>query len=194
MKNIYLIRHCKYKNLHHVLAGRLPFPLSKEGIKQAERIKDYFQNKNIEKIYSSNVLRCQETSEIISNGKIPIEYDVRLLETFSAYQGYSFQDKKADWKLFYNKEEKLGGESMNDVQKRIVDFFFNLLSQKENRVIISAHADLFYSLIYFLCHFPLLSISSYMKNYNEQAQSQGAIREINWQDEDNWKIIPVKEF
>ena len=85
---IYLVRHCEYENPRGILPGRLPLELSSTGLKQAHAMKEFFLDKQIELIYSSAVVRCKQTSQIISDNKIPINYDKRLLEIFSAYQGY----------------------------------------------------------------------------------------------------------
>lgn len=94
MTKLYLVRHCQYANPKGILPGRLPVELSEEGLREAVRLRLFFKDKHINKIYSSAVRRCQQTSEQISSGAIPIEYDQRLLETFSAYQGFWVEDWK----------------------------------------------------------------------------------------------------
>src|SRR5260221_3612882 len=100
-RTIYLVRHAMYSNPQNVVAGRLPLSLSEEGRAQAEKLNTYFADKNISKIYSSAVQRCKETSEIIVNGQIPLAFDRRILEGFSAAQGLSLDERKQDWKVFY---------------------------------------------------------------------------------------------
>ena len=85
---IYLLRHCEYEAIPPILPGRLPVQLSLRGIERAKRLSRFFKSKNIKKLYSSAVLRCKQTAEIISDGIIPVTYDKDLLETLSAYQGY----------------------------------------------------------------------------------------------------------
>ena len=134
------------------MPGRLPVPLSKNGRLQAQRLKEYFSDKPIEKIYSSAVLRCKQTSEMIAEGRVPIEYDVRLLEILSAYQGY-WEEK---WELFFCQIETFGGETNLDAQKRVVDFFTktNFIPGKE--YILCSHADPLYFLYLHLAKKPLL--------------------------------------
>src|SRR3989344_1533402 len=138
MITFYLVRHASYTEKHNLLPGRLPVELSEEGIKEAEKLQNYFEGKIIEKIYSSEVLRCKQTSEIISNGKIPIEYDKRLLEALGAYQG--FWDPDA-WDQFWGNRHKLGGESRKNVSDRAIDFFKNTNFEEGKNYIISSHMD-----------------------------------------------------
>lgn len=122
MSSIYLLRHCDYSNPRNILPGRLPLELSEKGKEQAEKLKNHFIDKHIGKIYSSAVLRCKQTSEIIAAGSIPIIFDQRILETFSAYQGYWEENwHGTGWHLFSHKKE-LGGEGLVDLQKRMQIF------------------------------------------------------------------------
>src|SRR3989344_3439211 len=91
MKTVYLIRHATFSNPSSIVAGRLPLPLSEEGIAQASKLAAYLAEIPLGVIYSSQVLRCQQTAEIIqqtNSNEPPVIFDKRLLETQSAYQGY----------------------------------------------------------------------------------------------------------
>jgi broad specificity phosphatase PhoE len=150
MSNIYLLRHCDYENPRKILPGRLPVELSESGKKRANQLKDIFKDKNISKIYSSEVLRCKQTAEIVAGGQIPVIFDKRLLETLSAYQGYWVQD----WDHFFGHEKAFGGESIIEVRDRAVDFYKTIkktLKPDEN-IIICSHGD------------PLQTLYAYLKN------------------------------
>lgn len=101
MNSIYLLRHCAYSNPLNILPGRLPVELSQEGRENALRLKEYFADKNIKQIYSSAVKRCKQTAEIIADHNIPLTFDQRLLETFSAYQGYWESNANNTWDHFF---------------------------------------------------------------------------------------------
>lgn len=147
---MYLVRHCDYSNPLKILVGRLPVELSEQGTQHAHALHSYFADKNIQKIYSSAVRRCQQTSEIISNTTIPIEYDQRLLETFSAYQGYwggVTESGDLDWTDFFVHRNELGGEGAMDIQKRMVSFYTDQLSKTdEETILICSHGDPLYLL------------------------------------------------
>lgn len=148
---VYLLRHTEYDNPRHILPGRLPVELSAKGVTQAEKLRDYFADKNIAKIFSSAILRCKQTSEIISNGKIPIEYDRRLLEVLCAYQGYWVENTD----LYYTMRPTLGGELNIDVQKRMIDFWGQINFEEKKNYLISSHGDPIYFLYQYFCNFEL---------------------------------------
>src|SRR3989338_7931211 len=149
MKLVYFIRHCKYYNPNNIIPGRLPVELSQEGIEQANKLKQYFINKNIEKIYSSKVYRCQQTIEIIADGKINIEYDQRLLELLSATQGSLMitDIKKLAEHVYKN---NLGGETLGDIQSRMISCYQDIVEKKEKNIIVCSHGDPLYLLYLYL--------------------------------------------
>ncbi len=75
MKNIYLVRHgeTEFKYKKAFCLGRIDLHLNTEGVKQAEMLHKYFSDKNIEKVFSSSLIRCVETAEIICDKNIIIE-------------------------------------------------------------------------------------------------------------------------
>jgi broad specificity phosphatase PhoE len=139
MTTIYLVRHAKYANPTKILPGRLPVILSEDGVAQAHILHQYFADKNIAQIYSSPVLRCKQTAEIIAGSIIPIEYDVRLAETLCANQGANEVD---NWrKQLYGDALELGGESQIDVQNRMAEFWKTADFQDGKSYIICSHGD-----------------------------------------------------
>ncbi len=158
-QTIYLLRHCDYANPRNILPGRLPVPLSPKGINQAERLQTFFADKSISTIYSSAVERCRQTSEIISNQTIPIVYDKRLLETFSAYQGYWGENQHEDGYHFYSHIAELGGETLSDLQNRMSNFWDEKLSHITGNVIICSHGDPLQVLYAHIHDLPLVSDS-----------------------------------
>jgi broad specificity phosphatase PhoE len=143
---VYLLRHAEYDNPRHILPGRLPVELSKKGLAQVKKLHDYFVDKKITKIFSSAVLRCRQTSEIISSKKIPIEFDKRLVEVLCAYQGYWVENSN----LYYWMRESLGGELNIDVQNRMVDFWKSANFEDGKNYIVSSHGDGLYFLHQYL--------------------------------------------
>lgn len=153
MSTIYLVRHCQYENPRDILPGRLPVELSQEGLKEANLLKDFFKEKNIATIFSSGVLRCKQTAQIISDNAIPIKYDQRLLETFFAYQGFWRNDPQE----CYVHVEELGGESRADVLARMKKFWESLEFDSKENYLICSHGDPLYFLYQFLSGSPLLT-------------------------------------
>ncbi len=197
MKAIYLVRHCDYSNPRNILVGRLPVELSPTGLKHAERLANYFSDKKIETIYSSAVKRCQQTSEIISNKTIPIRNDQRLLETFSAYQGYwggfNKTTQELDWTKFFDHREVLGGESAHDIQARVVSFFTEILTQPAETILICSHGDPLYLLyLHLIGKKDVSDVAIYgeLPDY----QPKGSIRKISCKKNNTFEISPIVEL
>lgn len=142
MSTIYLVRHAQYENPRDILVGRLPVPLSEVGKAEAQTLASFFSDKNVEVIFSSPVARCLETSQIISGGKITITPDLRLAETFSPYQGFW----ELDWNHFYSHYDDLGGESPQDILKRVMDFWHDVTAKPFQNVVVCSHGDPLYML------------------------------------------------
>ncbi len=155
--------------------------LSAEGLKQAERLKTFFSKKKIGKIYSSAVLRTKQTSEIISSGNIPIIYDQRLLETFSAYQGYWEENRTpTGWHCFSHKDE-LGGEGLEDIQKRMVSFWSEITKNLSENIIICSHGDPLQTLYSYIHDIPLLD-DNHLESDAAGWLEKGEHLEIVWKD------------
>ncbi len=175
--NIYFVRHCEYVDPDKLIPGRLPVPLSDLGKQHAQKLADFFQDKDISKIYSSAVLRCQQTSEIISHGQTPIVYDIRLLEVFTAYQGYTFKDG-VDFDHFYGHLKELGGESYKDVQERMVSFFEDVKNEGNNILVVS-HGDPLYTLYLYLSKKPLGTEDHLIATkQSEEYPEKGSVRQL----------------
>jgi len=181
---IYLVRHADYSNPRKIMPGRLPVELSKNGILQAKKLKVFFSDKKIDKIYSSAVLRCKQTSEIISDSKIAIEYNKDLLESFSAYQGYW----EIEWSHFFSHTQELGGETNQDIQNRMINFYKKLDLKSKKNYIICSHGDPLYFLYQFLDNQTLLPQDLFVSFDNYQ--SKGSIRKIEVLKNGNVKIYP----
>lgn len=110
----------------------------------------------------------------MSGGLIDIEYDMRLAETLTAAQG---DDHKGEWiKPFYGQVSKLGGESMLDVQARMVDFWKSLEFASGQDYTICSHGDPLHLLYRYLVRDNrLLSADD---EQDETYQSKGSIRPL----------------
>lgn len=141
MSSIYLLRHCEYENPRNILPGRLPLDLSETGKTRAGELAQTFKDKKISRIYSSAVERCKQTAEIVSQGKIPVTFDQRILETLSAYQGYWGENKTKDGFNFFSHRSELGGEGLADIQVRMDSFWKDTTKDLQENIIICSHGD-----------------------------------------------------
>lgn len=188
MSTIYLVRHGAYDNPHNITPGRLPVELSDEGREQLAKVRDFFADKNITTIYSSPVLRCKQSAEIISNGTIPVTYDVRLAETLTVAQGAPF---RGVWiRPFYENVDTLGGESPKDVQNRMVDFWNSLDFASGKNYVICSHGDPLHLFHQYLLHDPNL-FDDLDRNDYPNYLPKGGIRPIIATSNTEYTVQPV---
>jgi alpha-ribazole phosphatase len=176
VKTFYLVRHAQYANPRKILVGRLPVVLSDEGVKEAEKLADFFADKKITQIYSSPVVRCKQTSEIIANREIPLTCDIRIAETLSAYQGYW----EYDWAHFYERTKNLGGEMPQDVQNRTIKFWEDIKDEKKDSVIICSHGDPLYLLYAHLAKIATPNIKEIYEIRDDKYQPKASVRKVTY--------------
>ncbi len=151
MRNIYLVRHgeTEYEDKKSFCLGRINLHLSTEGVKQAETLHKYFSDKNIEKVFSSSLLRCVETAEIISDKDIIIESALQEINV-GEWDGMSFEEIKRRYPGQYEARGRdfenyvpPKGESFLECLNRGKKAFYQIFefSKKENIVVV-AHAGI----------------------------------------------------
>jgi broad specificity phosphatase PhoE len=178
MRIIYLVRHGTYDNPKNILTGRLPLPLNEEGKQQAKKLQEYFKDKEIAKIYSSAVMRCKQTTEIIAGTTVPIVYDKRILESFSAYQGMWYEGKPS-WKDFFQHRDELGGEGYIEIQSRMMDFFNKVVLTETGNLIICSHSDPLWCLYLGILNRPLTDeLEELGENGNPEYLQKGSIQPV----------------
>ncbi|MGB6464012.1 MAG: histidine phosphatase family protein [Nitrosotalea sp.] len=126
------LRHGQAKNnVEQILAGRTTgYPLTDQGIKQAEKIADFLKPFNISAIYSSPIERAEQTTSIVAK-KLGLGYsiDERLTEIdMGSLSGMTFDDMFAKhgniFLKFYEGHpiiEKNGIEPFASIKKRVLD-------------------------------------------------------------------------
>lgn len=143
---VYLVRHAEVENPNHIIYGRLPrFDLSKRGLTQAYKLRDYFSDKNIAVVYASPLLRTRKTAKILSGGKFPIKYSRHFLEVnYKKWEGLRAQDRpNEELEAYIKNPDSLNlGETMKQLQKRVVRGIENAVKKyKGKEIVIVSHAD-----------------------------------------------------
>jgi len=108
-------------------------------------------------MYSSDLLKCKQTSEILNKKlNLQIEYDPRLRERyFGSLAGKRFSEIDSTGQM----EEKdknqqydyrpYGGESVEDVKKRVFAFIKDLQNNsKDKKILVVTHAGIIRLLYY----------------------------------------------
>jgi alpha-ribazole phosphatase len=159
MARILLIRHGKTK-LHRDdrFWGKTDVPLSGIGIKQASQISKRLAEENISAVYSSALSRARFTAEIIAAPhKAAVKSLAELNEcNFGFIEGLTF---KEIYRLYPDIAEGLknrsaiafpGGESLDDLNKRVEPFLKRLSRYKpEETIAIVGHGG---PLRLLICH------------------------------------------
>jgi probable phosphoglycerate mutase len=142
MNYILFIRHGESEsNVRHVIShDPETFPLTEKGVEQSKLVGNGLKSLNLDAIYSSPILRCRQTAQIIAeNVKCPLVYDERITERYFG----NFNNRKIellDWKTFLIDEaSKNSVEGWDEIYFRVK----NLVEEVKNKnVIIVSHYDI----------------------------------------------------
>lgn len=149
---IFVIRHGLTElNKQKKVNGEIDEPLAPEGIQQAQEV-TLLIPKTVKQIYSSPMLRAEQTAEIISSKlNIPISFINELTEVKmgSALAGKSWEEMEGGLEL---KEKHrsvnfdytpFGGESVQDVKQRLISFLKGVkVKHKDEEVLIITHGGI----------------------------------------------------
>ncbi len=121
MTSIYLVRHGQTAwNKEEIFRGRTDIPLDETGLKQAERVGQYFKEMEIHGIYSSSLSRAWQTAEKVVQ---PLQGILDM--SFGNWEGRPHQEiRESDSKTYRQWVETPhlvrlpGGESLDDVRVR----------------------------------------------------------------------------
>ncbi len=159
MAKLILLRHLKSQwNKENRFAGWTDIPLSEEGIKSAKETAKNLADFQIDKVYTSPLIRNKETVSLILGNldkkDLPVVIDKALDErNYGELQGLNKEDAKIK---FGSKQVRLwrrswdiappGGESLKDVYKRAVSFFKKYiekdLKEGKNVLVVASHNSL----------------------------------------------------
>jgi len=142
--DIVFVRHGKTSlNDQGCFIGNIDCDISEEGLKQAEKVKDFLGKISFDGVYVSPLKRAVQTADVLSKKYI---LDDRLREmNFGLFEGLSYKeieqmypDYLRAWNADYQKYRIPGGESLEDVFDRVEDFINDIISRHE-RVLVVTH-------------------------------------------------------
>lgn len=175
---IYLFRHgVTSDNAEGVFSGWRDVGLNSKGFRDAKIVSLRLKNKKIDLAFQSPLIRSKQTlKEVLKrHQKVPIITDDRIIErNYGLLQGKThlqivekYGYKKYDgWHRGYDIRPPKG-ESIKDVEKRVISFIRDLLKimkEKKANVAISAHGN---SMRAFRKYFEKLSVKEMCKIYND---------------------------
>ena len=141
---LYLLRHGQTEgNAKMVIQGWTPTPLTAQGKKQAERLRDLLADVRFDRIFSSDIYRTRQTGDIVFPERyVPFEYDARLREVNNtALAGIPSADLRKKYGNKYRNAtrhlsfEEFDGESAEELMVRTKDFLDDLAKDKKSALV-----------------------------------------------------------
>ena len=160
MTRVYFLRHGQsIGNLEHRFLGHTDLDITPLGYKQAELVKEFFKNINIDVIYSSDLMRACNTVKPTADFKgLPIIKNKNLREILAGdweNQDISdlwenFGDTFSVWKTDIGNAVCPNGETVAELQKRILCEVNKIVSENKGKdILIATHAT---PIRVMLCH------------------------------------------
>lgn len=152
---LYVLRHGETEgNVQGIMSGHRESYLTENGREEARKVRDLIQDKHIDMIIASPLIRTKETAEIVSNGSIPIIYDDRLK---SRNHG-EFAGMKRDsvnlkdyWNYKINKQYEKA-ESARDIYHRAEDILKDIKKEYSNKTVLLVTHSGICRMIYYYFH------------------------------------------
>ncbi|PHK48547.1 histidine phosphatase family protein [Staphylococcus edaphicus] len=156
---IYLIRHGESQSNYdkkqgiNYFCGQLDVSLTERGTNAAQLLQTDFENKSIDHIYISDLLRTRQTYNAIFDKFIPVSVTSLLRErSLGLFEGKMIKEVEEDpkYKHFFENENYADfrhsftqkapeGESYADVLQRVRQFFENEVDDSFSSIAIVAH-------------------------------------------------------
>lgn len=174
MAKIFIFRHGQTAdNLEHEFSGWHQVGLNQTGIEEAKGIGEKLKNEKVTKTYQSDLIRSHETLQFVLDGfhqGFEIITDPRIKER--DYGNLTMLNKdeieKKDpvhFKLWHRSYDvpPPGGESIKDVEKRVLDFLKDNVPtwKKDDVIFISAHGNSIRPMRRFFEHISIEEMCSY---------------------------------
>lgn len=169
MTVFYLVRHAAHDLIGRVLAGRkVDIGLNAEGRRQAETIAQQLAGTSVRQVISTPRLRARQTAEPIAAAHgLSIGIAPQIDEHDAGHwEGQEFETLKRDpqWRHWNEQRAQTrppDGESMRELQTRVVSYLDRLTEQYSNEaVVLVSHAEPIRAL---LLHERGIPLSDWMK-------------------------------
>jgi len=150
--NLYLIRHGQSEgNFRRIFLGHTDLDLTQLGYSQADCVAKYFDEILVDAIYSSDLIRAQNTVIPLSKNKgLKVTTTKNLREIYAGLwegQNYQFIEEKTpnEWKGWQRADsENMGpaqGETVKQLLDRVYSELYKIASENEGKtVVVALHA------------------------------------------------------
>jgi probable phosphoglycerate mutase len=159
---LYFVRHGEStaNRLRKFSNGGFKHPLTETGVEQARMVTRSLSGLQVERIYSSPVMRAVQTAQILADClRAPLqitealrEWSVGIYEGTTDPVGWELHRQVQDlWFCHQQFDSKMpGGESFRDIQARFIPFIEGLVSDGRNSdrsIILVAHGGLYLAML-----------------------------------------------
>ena len=156
--NLYVVRHGQtIWNLENRVQGITDIPLTEQGIKDAEELKELVKSLNIDVVISSPLKRARETAKILVDFKLPINTDDRIKERdWGMNEGAKIDevDRWDCWDVILNTKVQ-NIESIQDFMYRVSSFIEEIkIKYKDKNVLVVTHSAVIRVIHYMLGNIP----------------------------------------
>jgi broad specificity phosphatase PhoE len=194
MTVFHLLRHGERAEAR-VCAGRMPgIGLTDRGQAEIAAVAERLAREKIAAVYSSPLQRTRESAEIVAARLgLGIEFRDDLIELdFGEWTGATFDAIRADprwpaWRTHRSIARIPGGESMRQVQRRIVEALMELGERHPDATVaVVSHGDVIRSALLFALGMPL-------DHYNRLEVGQGSVSTINMDAAAGIRVVAINE-
>ncbi len=159
---LYFVRHGQSEaNVQKVISNRdLLHPLTELGRRQAEALADSLSDVSLAGIYSSPIMRAEQTAQIVASRiGLPVEIvdalrepDCGIMEGRSDEEAWAEHDRVVcDWVVQRRFDSRIeGGESYDDLRARFVPFVDRLVAAHratDHNILAITHGSLLYLML-----------------------------------------------
>ena len=156
--NLYVVRHGQtIWNLEKRVQGITDIPLTEEGIKNAEELKDLVETLNIDVVISSPLKRARDTAKILIDSELPINTDDRIKERDWGMNEGALIDEVDRWDcwdvILNTKVQNI--ECIQDFMYRVSSFIEEIKEKyKDKNVLVVTHSAVIRVIHYMLGNIP----------------------------------------
>ncbi|BAE82665.1 histidine phosphatase family protein [Desulfitobacterium hafniense] len=173
-KIIFLVRHAEPVRIdtQRRFFGQSDPDLSAVGILQAERLGEDLKNYAIQTVYTSDLIRAQQTAARIGNRQQCRCVRIREFREIclGLWEGQTFQEIQTGYPEEYQKRGEdiagyriPGGESFADLQQRVLPAFHQVVNTTDGNLAIVAHAGVNRTILCHLLERPLQEFFLYRR-------------------------------
>ncbi len=150
VRRVYLVRHAApaLPDGQRRFLGQTDLPLSVAGVRQAQALAARLQRYRLSAVYCSDLVRSRHTADILAAGRGLVPQEKRWLREIDAgaWDLLTFDEVGRLYPLEWAARESdlagtpfPGGESLRNVQERVLPGFFTLLDECADDMLIVGH-------------------------------------------------------